>query len=76
MENNQENEEYKGFAKWFEIMWKNKYIILFIVAIAGLIGCLITGLYWVAIIPVLMMIFIGYKGFYQYWRDLQQNKTR
>lgn len=73
--------EFKGFKAWFKIMWQNFYIQIFVIAVAFFIGILtqIDGsfmFYVILAIPVLMMIVIGYKGFYQFWRDLQQGTSR
>lgn len=73
---------------WFELMWKNSYIQLFIVAIAFLsavlyyqffsdepfysLGGFLIGL----AIPIGMMTLIGYYGFYKFWNDYTHGKSR
>jgi hypothetical protein len=69
---------------WFQLMWMNSYIQLFGVAIVFLVaeiyfwdtffslGGLIVGL----AIPIGMMILIAYKGFYQFWNDYKNGKSR
>lgn len=68
-----------SFKKWFQIMWSNNYITLFIVALAFL-GFMIMSLegtqLWFCLLPITMMGVIGYKGFYQFWNDLKNGKSR
>jgi len=54
---------------WFSLMWSNNYIQLFALAIAFLILLIIKELYLLIILPVLMMIIIGYNGFYKFWKN-------
>ena len=72
---------------WFQLMWKNFYIQLFVVAIIAIIGLfyyeffvepfyLLGGFLVALAIPIGMMILIGYKGFYQFWNDYKQGKSR
>lgn len=69
---------------WFQLMFKNSYIQLFIVAIAFLVAELVmmdsfysTAGFIVGIsIPILMMIVIAYKGFYQFWNDYKAGRSR
>lgn len=54
---------------WFSLMWSNNYIQLFALAIAFLILLIVKEVYLLIPLPALMMIIIGYKGFYQYWKE-------
>lgn len=64
-------------------MWSNFYIQLFVVAIVFLIGLIVdynttqyvplAGFYVALSIPILMMLGIGYFGFYKFWKE-QKNK--
>lgn len=68
-----------SFRMWFKIMWSNGYIFAFLVAIALLIGTITTleGLELLAcLIPIAMIVVIGYKGFYQFWNDLKNGTSR
>jgi len=87
----------QSFKNWFKIMWKNKYILLFLVALTGFVFELIYFKDVIAMVtdaanadgvgfgilagfglslPALMMIVIGYKGFYQFWNDLKNGTSR
>lgn len=68
-------------------MWKNGYIQLFVVGLAIFIGILCyadaiiitssAGWFFVLLsIPSLMMIAIGYLGFYRFWKDLKEGKKQ
>ena len=69
---------------WFQLMWQNGYIFTFSLAIAFLTAAIILkdtfyslGGFLIGIsIPIGMMIIIGYKGFYQFWNDYKQGKSR
>lgn len=73
---------------WFQLMWKNGYIQIFIVAIIFLMIMLYyeyfspepfystEGFIIALIIPIGIMILIGYKAFYQFWNDYKQGKSR
>jgi hypothetical protein len=68
-----------SFKMWFKIMWKNGYIFAFCVAIALLIMTTTTLEWperWVCLIPIAMIVVIGYKGFYQFWNDLKNGTSR
>lgn len=54
---------------WFSLMWSNNYIQLFILAIAFLILLVVKEVYLLIPLPILMMIVIGYNGFYKFWND-------
>lgn len=79
----------KTFRNWFKIMWQNRYIQLFTIALilailelcnlnlgisliyslyGDLFGQIMTILGFS--IPWLMMIIIGYFGFYKFWKGL------
>lgn len=67
---------------WRQLMWKNFYIQLFIIALAALVGefYLIDSFYSFGgfilgiSIPIGVMILIAYKGFYQFWRQYSKGK--
>jgi hypothetical protein len=68
-----------SFKKWFKIMWSNGYIALFIVAAIAFGAILFTlqgSELWISILPVAMMAVIAYKGFYQFWNDLKNGRSR
>lgn len=86
MENNNKdflNEDY-SFKKWFQIMWQNFYIQLFLIAIAFLLIVIwqvnnfnsLGGFITMLCLPIAIMIIIAYKGFYQFWNDLKNGNTR
>ncbi|MEK6829556.1 MAG: hypothetical protein AABY15_05550 [Nanoarchaeota archaeon] len=85
-----------SFKNWFKIMWKNGYIFIFLVALAGIITqfvkwddmmemvydnfyysnfggimCIIAML-----IPWAIIGIVSYKGFYQFWNDLKNGRSR
>lgn len=74
----------KKELSWFELMWKNSYIQLFLVAIAFLVILLVIKdevyepwMFYVGIaVPIGMMVMIAYKGFYQFWCDYKEGKSR
>lgn len=67
---------------WWQLMWKNSYIQLFILAVVFLIGAIIrsdsfyslTGLILGFSIPISIMIIISYFGFYKFWKDYNNLK--
>lgn len=76
---------------WFQLMNKNGYILYFIVGLIFFIGMLTqwNNFYymelplvgdvdgrWSILIPIGMMIMIGYKGFYQFWNDYKAGRSR
>lgn len=68
-----------SFKKWFEIMWDNGYIPLFAVALIafGTIFLTLQGSdLWVSVLPLAVMGIIAYKGFYQFWNDLKNGRSR
>ena len=69
----------ENFKKWFNLMWKNKYIQLFVMFIVMTIMIIATheqfestGLFLMTLsIPILGMCSIGYFGFYKFWNDVK-----
>lgn len=67
---------------WFQLMYKNFYIQLFITAIVFLVVELIfrdefysDHSFYVGIsIPIGMMVLIGYFGFFKFWREYSKTK--
>lgn len=66
---------------WFELMWSNFYIQLFVIAIVLLVGLIIDyrktkyipkGWFLAALsIPIMMIIIISYFGFYLAWENFK-----
>ena len=74
-------QEFKGFKMWFSIMWRNWYIQLFAICIAFIVIVCASGLeymdFFLAIaIPVAAALVIAFKGFYQFWNDLKNDRSR
>ena len=74
-------EEFKGFKMWFKIMWRNWYIQLFAICIAFIFLVCASGLEYIDFLlaitlPVAAAIVIAFKGFYQFWNDLKNDKSR
>lgn len=86
-----------SFKNWFKFAWKNKYILLFLIALTGFVFELIyfndvidmvtdaANLDGIGFgifagiglsLPALMIIIIGFKGFYQHWNDLKNGTSR
>ena len=72
-----------SFKMWFKIMWQNQFIQTFIGALVLAILFIIyydgdfDWIYVVALsIPVSAMVLIAYKGFYQFWDDLKNGRSR
>lgn len=68
-----------SFKKWFEIMWDNGYIPLFAVAAIAFSTVFLTlqgSDLWISVLPAAVMVLIAYKGFYQFWKDLKNGKSR
>jgi hypothetical protein len=78
-----------SFKKWFSIMWKNGYIFLFslfllISVVFSLFpeavmmeGTEYTGSRWgIFGFGLLGMGIIAYKGFWQFWNDLKNGRSR
>ena len=76
-----------SFKNWFKIMWKNGYIFLFLAFLAMTIaGTFFSerldfdpNEYWnwfVAGFGLLGMTLIAYKGFWQFWNDLKNGRSR
>lgn len=67
---------------WFQLMWGNFYIQLFAVAIIMLVSQIYYinsfdswGNFLIGIsIPLMMIIMIGYLGFYKYWKEYSRLK--
>ena len=66
---------------WWQLMYQNNYLQLFGLAILFLTGCIVeyntftlSGFIILISIPVIMMIVIAYKGFFQFWRDYSNSK--
>ena len=74
-------QEFKGFKMWFSIMWRNWYIQLFAICIAFIVLVCVSGLeymdFFLAItLPIVTALVIAYKGFYQFWNDLKNDRSR
>ncbi len=59
---------------WFDLMWSNKYIQLFALALLILYIMIFVvepvGWEWAILtIPIGMMIAISYFGFYKFWKE-------
>lgn len=72
-----------SFKMWFSIMWKNFFIQLFLIAIfaIGLVVFLFDeergfDFYLALTVPSLAAIIIAFKGFYQFWQDLKNGRSR
>jgi len=85
-----------SFKNWFRIMWSNKYILIFLVGLGGMIAQLIMwsdmtnmikenyadsigGGIMVTIamlLPTAIASLVAYKGFYQFWNDLKNGRSR
>lgn len=85
MKNFQEPDYLNGdhsFKMWFKIMWRNYYIQTFTAALFLAIMFILfyrefnSGFVIGLSIPVLAMSIIAYKGFYQFWNDLKNNRSR
>ena len=67
---------------WFSIMWRNSYIQFFFIALfaIGLVLYLFdqrgTEFYLAIAVPFLAAAIIAYKGFYQFWNDLKNGRSR
>lgn len=69
----------ENFKKWFKLMWKNKYIQLFVMFIVMIIMIVSTsdqfdstGLFLITIaIPITGMLSIIYFGFYKFWNEVK-----
>ena len=70
-----------SFKMWFKIMWMNYYIQLFIICLAA-IGLVLSSdldgldLILALAIPTAAALVICYKGFYQFWDDLKNGRSR
>lgn len=68
-----------SFKNWFKIMWSNGYIQIFAAALLAFFLILfnLSGTQlWVLLLPILIMGVVGYKGFYQFWNDLKNGRSR
>lgn len=75
----------KNFKKWFQLMWKNRYIQIFIIA-AGSLVFIITkaqqiidesGLFWLLatlFIPLTTIFCISYFAFYRFWKKIKNTE--
>lgn len=72
-----------SFKMWFSLMYKNFFFQLFLIAIFAI--ALVALLYdeekdfrfYLAIgIPALAAIIIAYKGFFQFWNDMKNGRSR
>ncbi len=73
--------ENQTFKNWFKLMWANAFIQLFLGSIV--LGIIIltakfdeASSYLSILIPIAMFIMIGYKGFYQFWKDIINGRSR
>lgn len=71
-----------SFKMWFSIMWKNFFIQLFIIALFA-VGLVLyffddkgTEFYIALAVPALAAGIIVFKGFYQFWKDLKNGRSR
>lgn len=74
-------QEFKGFKMWFSIMWRNWYIQLFAICIAFIVLVFTSGLENIDFIlaltlPIVTALVIAFKGFYQFWNDLKNDRSR
>ncbi len=74
-------QEFKGFKMWFKIMWMNWYIQLFIICLIAISLVLNSGLEGLDLalaitIPTSSALVIIFKGFYQFWNDLRNGRSR
>lgn len=74
-------QEFKGFKMWFKIMWMNWYIQLFIISLAAIALVLCSSLEGLdlalaIVIPTASATVITFKGFYQFWNDLRNGRSR
>lgn len=74
-------QEFKGFKMWFKIMWMNWYIQLFIISLAAITLVLYSDLEGLDLVlaitlPTASASVIAFKGFYQFWNDLRNDRSR
>lgn len=72
-------EEFKGFKVWFQVMWSNLFIQIFVIALAFIcIGFFeLDG--WdllILLIPFATICAVSYKAFFQFWMDLKSGNSR
>lgn len=70
-----------SFKMWFKIMWSNWYIQLFVICLLGIGGMICSDLdgfdlYLGLSVPTAAALVICYKGFYQFWDDLKNGRSR
>jgi len=81
-----------SFKMWLKLMWSNGYIFYFLLTLtAAIILIFFPGVFgfdevliedepwgrWIGlIIPVVGMILVCYKGFYQFWNDMKNGRSR
>jgi len=79
--------DYTQNQSWLKIMWQNGYIFIFTVFLTMLIFTLYkasdiidySGLFWllgILLIPVTGLFCISYFGFYRFWNDLKNGRSR
>lgn len=74
-------QEFKGFKTWFKIMWMNWYIQLFIISLTAIVLVLCSDLEGLDLalaiaLPTASASVIAFKGFYQFWNDLRNDRSR
>ena len=74
-------QEFKGFKMWFKIMWMNWYIQLFIISLVAITLVLCSDLEGLDLalaitLPTASALVITFKGFYQFWNDLRNDRSR
>ena len=70
-----------SFTMWFKIMWRNWFIQLFVLCLVCIATILCSDmespeLYIGLAVPIASASVICYKGFYQFWNDLKNNRSR
>jgi hypothetical protein len=81
MENN--NNDFTEDHGWFTVMWKGRFIQLFMLSLVALAGIICTkdtfsgpvGFYITASVPALSILAIGYFAFYRMWKNLKSGKS-
>jgi len=68
--------ENQTLRNWFALMWQNFYIQLVVIAIGFIIGLCVTGAAIWSILPSIIILVVGYKGFYQFWDDMKNGTSR
>lgn len=63
--------------KWFKLMWGANYIQVFFLPVGFLVAMFYyrkelnesPGAWWLALIPIVVIIIICYLGFYKFWQN-------